>query len=215
LYALLEQESLARVLPAALLLSADRVLLASHVSRVADRSAGFEDEAPVRPPRGLLRVMKERTKAALRAQGVSRRHSVAQNLRQVGVRGLVGVAQQVAQDSVPMSGAHRAHYDVERGVAPLALDGESEAFPIEAVAALAGLREFIESLPALSDRRARLQASRRRTDREILGRFGEHWTSPVGAPHQVEHEAFHRALLDSLAIDRVIEVAAAASHGRA
>jgi hypothetical protein len=124
LYALLERDSLERVLPAALLLSADRVLLASHVSRVADHSAPSPDLSPARPPRSLLRAVRERTKAVLRAQGVSRRHSLAQNLRQIGVRGLFGIAQQVAQDSVPMSGAHRTHYDVERGAAP-ALDGES------------------------------------------------------------------------------------------
>ncbi len=214
LYTLLERESLERVLPAAVLLAADRILLASHVSRVADRSGATEELSPARPSRSRLSAMKERTKAALRAQGVSRRHSVAQNLRLVGVRGLFGVAQQVAQDSIPMSGAHRAHYDVERGVAPLSLDGQSEAIPVEAVAALAGLREFIESIPALSKRRAWLQASRRRTDREILGRFREHWISPVGSAHQLEHEAFHRALLDSLAIDGLIEVTTSVGDGR-
>src|SRR5262249_34529550 len=159
IYTHLDRDSLERVLPAALLLSADRALLASHVSRAADRSSASDDLAPARPSPGLLRAVKERTKAALRAHGVNRRQSIGDNLRQIGVKGIFGVAQQVAQGSSGLAGSHRAHYDVERGAAPLALDGESESMPVAAVAALAGLREFIESIPQLSERRAWLQAS--------------------------------------------------------
>ena len=94
-----------------------------------------------------------------------------------------------------------AAYRIERGAAgPIALDGRVEPFPSSAAAALTGIHEFIDSLPELSERRRRFQSARRRSDAEILSRFGSHWLTPGGAPHQRAHEDLHRTLLDLLGV---------------
>ena len=195
------------MLPAALLLSVDRALLASGVSRASDASTMVATPpASAAAGRDLLRSVGRRAKAALRARGVNRQQSLAQNVRRVGVRGLFGAARQVAHESAaPLVGSRRASYEVELGAASLSLDGQVEAFPVGTVAALSGLREFIESLPVLSHRRTMLQARRRRTDREILSRFGDHWLSPGGAVHQLEHNALHRVLLQSFGITGLVD----------
>jgi hypothetical protein len=206
LYTHLERPTLARVLPAALLLSADRVLLATDLSRASDAAAGAGDEgagaiAGRRP--GLLRRSATRAKFALAARGATRDRSLAQNLRRVGPRGLLEAAWEAARESIaipPARRSRRSEYDIERGAAPLALDGRLERLAVGTAAAMCGLQEFLDSLPRLGERRRLLQASRRRSDHEILSRFGTHWLSPSGAPHRFEHEALHRVLMESFGI---------------
>jgi GT2 family glycosyltransferase len=203
LYTLLERDTLARVLPATLLLACDRALLSSDVSRAA--TGGGEPTW-----RGLSEIAAS-AKGALRAAGASRHRSLLDNARHVGVGGLFGAARQVARDTLAPAGtARRDDYGLERGGTGAALDGRSEPFPSSAAAALEGVREFLESLPDLSARRAAFQAARRRTDAEILARFGSHWLTPIGAPHQREHEALHATLVTVLAIDEVTALRKAA-----
>ena len=71
--------------------------------------------------------------------------------------------------------------------------------PTAAVAALLGVRDFLDMLPELSERRAWLQARRARSDVEIIERFGEHWRSAVPAPRPDLHAGLRRALVDTLA----------------
>jgi GT2 family glycosyltransferase len=204
LYTHLERDSLARVLPAALLLAADRALLATPLSRAAsDEEEIASDRRHGRAPRRRsLRGLLADTKGALRQRGASRRQSIAANLRAIGVRGLAGALRQAAigprRSSGQLSG--RAAYDLSRGTPPADLEGRLEAIPIAAAAALIGLHDFLTGLPALSRRRAWLQEHRRRTDREILGRFNGHWTSPVGAPHQARYEQVHDTLVEAFGI---------------
>lgn len=202
LYTHLERETLERVLPAALLLAADRALLATELSRAsADRQEPADPSAGA--PRGsAIAACKARVKMALRDRGVTRNQSLTANARRLGVRGLLSAARQIARNTpgINPSRSARATYQIERGAANAALDGRTEPFPISAAAALSGLHDFLDSLPVLSERRAMLQARRRRSDGEILQRFDVHWLSPCGAPRQREHEALQRALLDALGI---------------
>ena len=192
IYALLERETLARVLPAALMLACDRALLASQVSRAADADGNSDIARRLSP--GELAAS---AKGALRAQGVTRHRSIVDNLRRLGVTGLLGAARQVARDVVPASASsRRADYRIERGTASAALDGRTEPFPTGAAAALSGVHGFLDSLPDLTKRRAWIQAARRRSDEEILSRFGTHGLSPCGAPRQREHEEIHATLVE-------------------
>jgi GT2 family glycosyltransferase len=196
LYALLERETLERVLPAALMLACDRALLASQVSRAAD--ADGADGSGAR--RSTIGELAAGAKGALRERGVSRERSMLDNARRLGVRGMFGAMRQVAREASPAAASRRAEYRIECGAAGAALDGRTESFPTGAAAALSGVHAFLDSLPELTVRRARIQASRRRTDAEILARFGTHWLSPGGAPRQREHEALHATLLDLLGV---------------
>jgi hypothetical protein len=107
------------------------------------------------------------------------------------------VAEAIRKPDAP---AARAEYRIERAAASGALDGRTEPFPADAAATLEGVREFLDSLPELSTRRAYLQSRRRRGDAEILSRFGSHWLTPAAAPHQREHEALHATILETLGV---------------
>jgi hypothetical protein len=182
-----------------LLLAADRALLETSLSRA---SAGSDEAAPAgsmpRPP--LLEALRSRAVTALRARGVSRRRSLLANLGRLGLRGAAGVARDLAVDARPPGAASRSDYLIERGAAGLALDGRVEPFPSTAAATLAGVHELLDSLPVLTERRAWLQQARRRTDAEIVGRFGVHWLSSCAAAQQAEHDQLHRILVDLLGI---------------
>ena len=63
-----------------------------------------------------------------------------------------------------------------------------------------GLLDFVAMLPELSERRARLQGQRRRSDREIVERFGANWTNAVPSERLDLHMALHDAMLDVLRV---------------
>ena len=199
LYTHLERETLERALPAAMLLAADRALLATHLSRASgDDFVPAADAA--RMPSGLT-SLKMRLKLALQERGVTRSQSIGANLRKLGTRGLAGAARDAARSSPSDTLSGRGAYDIERGAAYAALDGRQEAFPTGAAAALAGLYDFLCGLPELTERRRLLQAQRRRSDREILARFDHHWLDACVSPRQAEHSALQRTLLEILKID--------------
>jgi GT2 family glycosyltransferase len=200
LYTHLERETLERVLPAALLLSIDRALLLTGLGRSA-RDATELGAARPRSIASRVRGAAANAKGALRQRGVSRRDSVITNLVRLGPRGLIGVALHVARgDTMPPSVSRRAAYQIERGAAPTALDGRIEPVPAAAAAAFRGVYDFLQELPAVSERRARFQSLRRRSDREILGRFSEHWLSPSPTLHQATHNDVHTSLVEALGI---------------
>jgi GT2 family glycosyltransferase len=199
-YELLELPSLARVLPATLLLAADRALLSTALSRATDvppASTGGGD-----PHRLAPRRIVHATKAAFRSRGVTKKTPVGQALARLGIRGFLGVAREVFfPRRVTRTPERRAAYLIEHGAMPASFDElQSESLPIEAAAMLSGIYGFLADLPALTRRRADAQRRRRATDLEIVRRFGSHWGHPCPARYQHEHNALHAMLIDEFAL---------------
>jgi len=199
LYSLLEEDSLQAVLPAALLLAVDRALLATPFSRADDGIA-----AP-RSMTSLTRrlqpaALKTRLLHALSRRGARRQYGAIANLRRVGARGLAGSVRDVfreVRDGWESSGG-RVAYLIEQTRGTASLEGRSESIPINTAAQLLGIGDFLRMLPELSRRRAWLQAKRRRTDAEIIKRFGGCWRNAVPSPHITLHVELRTALADTL-----------------
>jgi GT2 family glycosyltransferase len=200
IYALLEDSTLQRVLPTALLLAVDRILLSTPFSRA---HAGERDGDT-----GLSLPSAEALKASFRhaliRRGARRDFGVGGNLRKLGAGGLAGAAWDAARD-VRLGwgqGGARTRYLIEEGGQAAALEGRRERVSPMVLAAVLGVKDFLEMLPELSERRATLQARRTRSDAEILGRFGDRWTAAVPSARQDLHEALRRQLMEVFGIGR-------------
>ena len=79
----------------------------------------------------------------------------------------------------------------------------SEVISGTVAAQLLGIHDFLAMLPELSARRAWLQARRRRSDAEILARFGGCWMEAVPSPHGQLHIALRERLLAALPLPQV------------
>jgi GT2 family glycosyltransferase len=206
-YGLLETSSLARALPAALLLAADRALLASGLSRAADTQG---TSSPSRTASSAYRRVIDGAKAALRARNISRATPIGDALRRIGDQGWMALARDVKR----LSGGHaspsrRAAYLIERGGTPSTFDAQPETIPIEAAAILSGLYGFLSDLSTLAVRRANLQRRRQVGDREIIGRFGTHWIAPSGSLLPATHHLMQAALVEEFRLADLV-----AEHGQ-
>lgn len=195
IYALLDLETLVSALPAALLLGADRAFLQTALHRGADSHVIV---APLLP----AATLNERARAALRLRGARRDLPLAANLRRVGWRGLAGAARDtlLRRSGVVATPASRDMFLIEQRRQGRELDGRQDALPADAAGRLLGLKDFLHDLPALSARRAGLQRRRRRSDREILSRFGGNWLSPVPSAYQPLHNELHQTLVTALGL---------------
>lgn len=191
-YSLLDTGSLMRVLPAALLLAADRAILLTELSRANGNEA-------VRPSQGL-RLLGQSARAAFRARGVNGRMGIPAIVRTLGLRGVVGVTLEVLRTTFSEPENPRDMYLIERGGASAALDARPERIPLPAAAILSGISSFLKELPALSARRQDMQSRRRLTDAELLDVFGGRWTMPCGSVHPAEHQTWQRLLVEHLGI---------------
>ena len=150
-------------------------------------------------PRRLLWLVRH----ALSMRGARRGLPMTVNLRRVGAAGFVGAGIYVIKEIWTGSlgdASSRDSYLIERGGQPASFDAHEEPMPASAAAALLGIRDFLDGLPALSARRRTLQARRRRTDAEIIGRFGEDWMSPVASPRQEDHNELHETLVKAFGV---------------
>ncbi len=212
IYTHLEDETLARVLSPALILAADRALLGTAVHR------GYDDRfrrkharlwnSITRPiswlrhrarPRRMLWLVRH----ALSQQGARKHLPLLVNLRRLGPLGFVGAVGYVAKEFWAGSFGDRGSRDVyllELGGQPASFDAHGERVPATAAATLLGLRDFLESLPDVSARRREIQGRRRRTDAEILERFGKWWLSPVASPRQFDHNDIQESLVDAFRV---------------
>ncbi len=211
-YTHLEPATLARTLSAALLLAADRPLLATATHRGYDQR--FRDQAHrgwrrvARPLHWLRsRVRLKRLlwlgRHALSMRGARKELPLTVNLQRVGAAGCISAAAYVAREiwtGSPGNTNARDSYLIERGGQPASFDAHAESLPASAAAALLGIRDFLDSLPELSARRRALQARRRRTDAEIIGRFGEYWLSPVASPQQDDHVDLQETLVNAFGV---------------
>ena len=195
LYALADERTLQQALAASLLLALDRTLLATRFSRAAE---GAETGGPPMTLGDRLRpgVMRVRLLRALSQQGARRTLGALENLRRVGITGLASACDEAVRDilvgwEMPPT---RDRFLIERA-AGAAGPAHPEEVPTSVLAALLGIQDFLHMLPELSARREWLQARRKRTDAEIVGRFGGHWRSAVPSPHMALHEPLRRELL--------------------
>ncbi|MEZ5286825.1 MAG: glycosyltransferase [Vicinamibacterales bacterium] len=199
LYALLEDATLAQVLPAALLLAADRVLLGTPFSRADEGSTGPRSWHAA-ASRLKPQVVKVRLLHALSQRGARRQAGMLQNLSRVGI-GASRPRSRPPPGSPPRVGVlgARAAYLLEESRPNAAMEGRHERLPAGVVARLLGIRDFVRMLPELSERRAWLQARRRRTDADIVGRFGAHWNSAVPSTRLDLHLELRRGVAAALA----------------
>lgn len=177
IYALLEEERLQRVLPAALLLAVDRALLATPFSRAADQG-GDTGTASLHD---VVQQVAGPFRHALIRRGARKSLGIGGSLRKLGVSGLAGAVMDAGREvgaELGQSGA-RARYLIEGQPGKASLEGRRERFPATAAAALLGVHDFLGMLPELSVRRAWLQSQRRRSDADILRMFGGRWTAAV------------------------------------
>jgi GT2 family glycosyltransferase len=204
LYGLLGTESLIRALPAALLLAADRALLASGLSRAADAATGSGAGTTARPSPSQ-RVI-DGIKAALRTRNVGRSTPVSIALQRIREQGILAFLRDVRRLSkVHESPSRRAAYLMERGGTPSTFDAQPEPIPIHAAAILSGIYGFLSDLPALAGRRADLQDRRLVSDGEIVRRFGSHWLTPSGAPLMAQHHSLHVTLVEEFGLADLLE----------
>jgi GT2 family glycosyltransferase len=197
-YALLEESTLQQVLPTALLLASDRIVLRTPFSRANDGDPGGNGGLSL----SSAPAIKASLRHALIQRGARRGLGVGGNLRKLGARGLAGAAWDAARD-VRLGWGHRGartRYLIEEGGQAAALEGRRERVDPMVLAALLGLEDFLDMLPELSERRAWLQSRRTRTDAEILGRFGDRWTAAVPSARLDLHDALRRQLMDVLGV---------------
>ncbi len=204
LFTLLERPTLARVLPAALLLASERALLVSQLgARDGDDSELFASPLRRFYWRAKPRSLWHHTLAALKARGAARARGALGSLRTLGVRGIAGAfwstATFVARDQ-RRDQSRRAGYLIERGLQPPTFDGRQEPLPAPAAAILVAINEWLQSIGEQRERRASIQQARRRTDADVLSRFSSHWTDPVGTAQQAFYEKLHRGLVEALEI---------------
>ena len=204
LFCLLEEASLRRALPAALLLAADRALLESGLSRAADVT-----------PRSVHRRLAGALPAALRACGISRSTPVRQALGRVWQRGLVTLGSDMRRLSAAAPRSRRASYLMERGATTPGGDAQSQPIPIAAAAMLSGIYGFLSEIPQLVERRHEVQRQRRVEDGDILQRFGTHWLAPSGSRLQAEHHALHTAVAEAFGMAAISAPRPTGPGGRA
>jgi GT2 family glycosyltransferase len=195
IYALLEEDRLQRVLPAALLMAVDRALLATPFSRAAE-----DDELHSGVALPSLQSLSGPLRHALIQRGARKSLGVAGSLRKIGLTGLAGAMRDTVRDvrAGLRKGGGRSRYLIERPGARASLEGRRERVPTPTAAALLGIQDFLHMLPELSVRRASLQARRKRSDAEILARFGDRWTDAVPSARPDLHAALRDQVMAAL-----------------
>lgn len=198
IYALIEQERLQRVLPAALLMAVDRALLATPFSRAAEGQEPDERRAVLPSLQSLSGPLRH----ALIQRGARKSLGVAGSLRQVGVTGLAGAVLDTVREARAGRGpgGARSRYLIERQGSRASLDGRRERVPAATAAALLGVQDFLRMLPELSMRRAWIQVRRQRSDREIFARFGDRWLDAVPSARPDLHQELRDGVMSVLGL---------------
>jgi hypothetical protein len=198
----LERDNVGRVLSAALLLSVARTLHAAGLSPGEPEGDGRRWSTVRRLGWRLTpAVLWQHVRTVLISRGAGRAAGVGGSLRRLGVRGLSHTLLSTVRfvlrgRQITRSG--RAAYAIEHGRQGRDLDESLDFLGAEAAAGLVALSEWLETVPEQRRRRAELQQSRVCTDREIVERFGSHWTRPVilqdGAGYARMHDVIATAL---------------------
>lgn len=196
IYALLDDDALRRILPAALLLAADRAILGTAFSRAA--AAG--DDAGGAP--GLVASLSAAARHALVRRGARRSLGVLGSARRLGIGGIAAAT----WDTVGhlrrhgTRGGARSSYLIETSGPDSAVDLRRERLHPDTGAALLGVQDFLAMLPELSLRRAWLQARRVRSDAGIFAGFDARWTAAVPSAHGELHALLRTQVMAALGI---------------
>ncbi|MFB3854946.1 MAG: glycosyltransferase family 2 protein [Vicinamibacterales bacterium] len=186
-----ELATLERTLPPALLLAAERALIHAGLSSVADEQRIPRASALRRlywrlQPRALARQVK----GDLAGRGASWRNGFAGSLKQVGPAGLarsaVELVKFVSRDDLKHLNRRWAYF-MERGAQDRSFDARPEAVTPETAAVLVALDDFCVALAGLAGERRDIQAARKRSDAEIVGRFPDHWVDADATARQLEY----------------------------
>jgi len=175
-----DDEHLAAILPAAILLTTEKATLMANPDRAAfalpanGAPAAAAGDSPNRP------AAADRLRRSLRD------------------RGLAATARRVPAAAWRRAGAMGSR--LRRGIARrLSPDRNATAVPPAAISALLAVEQFGDHLPVLQKKRAAVQALRRRTDAEILKLFG----LPLEPLAPVDGFAdYHRRVMRVLGLDR-------------
>ncbi len=196
IYALLDEDNLRRMLPAALLLAADRAILGTAFSRAATAADGA-GSAP-----GLAATVSAAARHALVRRGARRTLGVFGSARRVGIGGLAGAALETLGDlrRHAARGGARSSYLIEASGPRSAVDLRRERLPPHTGAALLGVQDFLAMVPELSLRRAWLQSRRARSDAEIFTPFAERWNAAVPSAQGDLHAQLRAQVVAALGI---------------
>jgi GT2 family glycosyltransferase len=200
LYEMYDEHLLPRMLTTALLLSVDRALLETLLSRRTDPAA---QPHAIRSLIERLRTLIVSTKTALVLRGINRQTGVSTALKRLGIRGVLAVARDaIGPRRFTKTPDARAAYLVEAGPVPnSAADTRLETIPIQSAAILSGVYGFLSDLPAVSRRRELVQRQRTVGDLDIAKRCGSYWTHPVPSRDQYEHDRLLATLVAEFALD--------------
>ena len=196
LYALLDDDHLRHILPAALLLTADRAILGTAFSRAATAGDGA-GSAP-----GLAASMAAAARHALVRRGARRALGVVGSARRVGIGGMAGAARETLgglRHHAGRGGA-RSRYLIEASGPNSAVDLRRERLRPDTGAALLGVQDFLAMLPELSLRRAWLQSRRVRSDAEVFADFDGRWQAAVPSAHGDLHAELRAQVMAALGV---------------
>jgi GT2 family glycosyltransferase len=178
-----DERNLAAVLPAALLLAAERATVLANINR-----AEFSLAPPVEPA------------GAMGAPTAPRRNAwqqVRESVRRTGTR---ATARRVVRAARARVGPRVARFRVRLA---RRISGErSMLMPRAAISRLLALEEFGANLPALRTKRDAVQRTRRRTDDDIIELFRTPLEPAFNGPGFID---YHRRVISGLRLDRMVE----------
>ncbi len=194
-----ERRYVGRVLTAALLLSCERALVSAGLA------AGEPDDED-RPWLGMRRlgwrlrpsILWQHARTVLISQGAGRALGVVGSLRRLGVAGLLHTLRSAARFALrgrQITRTGRSTYLIERGLQARDFDETLDFVDAETAARIVALNEWLATFGEQRQRRAVLQHSRRRSDRDIVAQFGSHWTKPVSVVERTSYVQLHERLV--------------------
>jgi len=188
-------EALPDLLSAAILMAAERIVMAAGLGGMVDDPLAFVNDHRL-PILSRLnpRLYVSQFRAELRRQGAKREFGILGSLSRVGVGGML-------KSLAPL-------YVVARwGGTKAPAVGSHIDIPAQWAATLAGMAEWCQRADDMEERRAALQATRREDEHQFARRFPGNWLDPVliEPSRQGEYERAHRAVVRHFDLGRFLK----------
>ena len=188
-------DALPDLLSAALLMAAERVVMAAGLGGMVDDPLAFVNDhrLPILA-RFNPRLYISQFRAELRRQGAKREFGILGSLSRVGLGG-------VLKSLAPL-------YVVARwGGTKAPAVGSDIDIPAQWAATLAGMAEWCQRADDMEERRAALQATRQEDEHQFAQRFPGNWLDPVliEPSRQGEYERAHRAVVRHFDLARFLK----------